>query len=473
MNKLRRPATSRRAAAALLLVPACQSPLDSSAPPPVQHYTYAAAAPDRALRFPADHGPHREAAIEWWYFTGHILTAPVSTQVPAAGPPRPAPVSSGPASGSQPASAAAPEQARAPASPAAAPRPDSSPAASAAAPEQARAPASPTAAPRPDSWPAASAAAPEQAGFEVTVFRVSPPGGPLLAAPAAARPAQASFLSLHVAVTDLTGRTFRHQTLGLRERLGVAWVKGDSERPLEVRLPGTTVTLAADGTFSLDAELTDAQNAPLAVHATLASPKPVTLHGAGGYSRKGDCPSCASHYASFPHLRGTAAVRSAGGERRGPALAWFDHEFSSGALGSGLRGWDWLAVQLADGWELMAAQTRDLAGRPAHRAGTLISPRGEVTALTAAELALEPSGQWRSPHSGAVYPARWRVKVSSAVHPLDAELVPKLADQELSGPETALATYWEGTCEVRIANQPAGLSYLEMTGYDPLHPPRL
>ena len=39
-------------------------------------YTYAAAAPDRALRFPADHGPHREAAIEWWYFTGHILTAP-------------------------------------------------------------------------------------------------------------------------------------------------------------------------------------------------------------------------------------------------------------------------------------------------------------------------------------------------------------------------------------------------------------
>lgn len=444
MNKLRRPASSRRAAAALLLVSACQSPLDSPAPPPVQHYTYAAAAPDRALRFPADHGPHREAAIEWWYFTGHIL--PARAPAPAADPGRPAPASPGPASSFPPATAA---------------------------PVPARATGSSAAAPLADTAQAASAAALEQAGFEVTVFRVSPPGGPLLAAPAAARPAQASFLSLHVAVTDLTGRTFRHQTLGLRERLGVAWVNTDSEHPLDVRLPGTTVRLAADGTFSLDAELTDGQNAPLAVHATLASPKPVTLHGAGGYSRKGDCPSCASHYASFPHLRGTAAVRSAGGERRGPALAWFDHEFSSGALGSGLRGWDWLAVQLADGWELMAAQTRDLAGRPARLAGTLISPRGEVTALTAAELALAPSGGWRSPHSGAVYPARWRVKVSSAVHPLDAELVPKLADQEISGPETALATYWEGTCEVRIDNQPAGLSYLEMTGYDPLHPPRL
>lgn len=442
-----RTAASRRAAAALLLLPACQAPHDSPAPPPVQHYAYAAAAPDRVLRFPADHGPHREAAIEWWYFTGHILTAPASGPATATGPARPAPASPGPASSSPPPSAANPVQAGPTGRSAAAPLTDDS--------------------------AAARSADPELAGFEVTVFRVSPPGGPLAAAPAAARPAQASFLSLHVAVTDLAGRTFRHQTLGLRERLGVAWVKGDPERPLEVRLPGATVNLAADGTFSLNAELTDSQNAPLQVHATLASPKPVTLHGAGGYSRKGDCPSCASHYASFPHLRGTAAVHSAGGERRGPALAWFDHEFSSGALGGGLRGWDWLAVQLADGWELMAAQTRDLAGSPARRAGTLISPRGEVTALTAAELVLKPSGEWRSPHSGAVYPARWRVQVKSPVHPLDAELVPKLADQEISGAETALATYWEGTCEVRINNQPAGLSYLEMTGYDPLHPPRL
>lgn len=465
MNKLRRPAAgpcavasrraaashcsavSRLAAAALLLLPACASPSDSPAPPPVQHYAYAAAAPERALRFPADHGPHREAAIEWWYFTGHILTAPASEPATATGLARPALSSPGPASSAPPASAVAPVPAGA----------------------TGRSAAAPLAA---DS-PAAGSAAPEQAGFEVTVFRVSPPGGPLAAAPAAARPAQASFLSLHVAVTDLAGRTFRHQTLALRERLGVAWVKGGPELPLEVRLPGATVTLAADGTFRLDAELTDGQNAPLQVHATLASAKPVTLHGAGGYSRKGDCPSCASHYASFPHLRGAASVRSSGGERRGPALAWFDHEFSTGALGSGLRGWDWLAVQLADGWELMAAQTRDLAGSPARCAGTLISPRGEVTALTAAELVLKPSGQWRSPHSGAVYPARWRVTVKSPAHPIDAELVPKLADQEISGPETALATYWEGTCEVRINNQPAGLSYLEMTGYDPLHPPRL
>ncbi len=413
MRNRPRPAASRRlAAAAALLILACQPPPERAAPLPVQHHPYTPAAPERALHFPADHGPHREAAIEWWYFTGHVLT-PAATD--SAGR------SASPAGG----------------------------------------------------VPVPSAAALEQAGFEVTVFRISPPAGPLAAAPAAGRPAQASFLSLHVAVTDLAGRTFRHKTLGLRERLGVAWVAGSPERPLDLRLPGATITLAADGSFRVEADLTDEQGAPLRVHATLGSAKPVTLHGAGGYSRKGSCASCASHYSSFPRLRGPASVSSAGGERRGTAVAWFDHEFSSGALGGGLRGWDWLALQLDDGWELMAAQTRSASGEPAGRAATLIAPGGEVTALAEGELTLTPSGAWLSPHSGATYPARWRVQVRSRVHPLDATLVPRLADQELAGPETALATYWEGTCEVRIAGKPAGLSYLEMTGYDPRHLPRL
>jgi predicted secreted hydrolase len=446
MRNRPRPAASRRlAAAAALLILACQPPPERAAPLPVQHHPYTPAAPERALHFPADHGPHREAAIEWWYFTGHILTPPASAPADPAGPPRPAP-----------SAAAVPGAASPPAAPAA------------------MAPTGRTASPAgAGAVPVPSAAGLEQAGFEVTVFRISPPAGPLAAAPAAGRPAQASFLSLHVAVTDLAGRTFRHKTLGLRERLGVAWVAGSPERPLDLRLPGATITLAADGSFRVEADLTDEQGAPLQVHATLGSDKPVTLHGAGGYSRKGSCASCASHYSSFPRLRGPASVSSAGGERRGTAVAWFDHEFSSGALGGGLRGWDWLALQLDDGWELMAAQTRSASGEPAGRAATLIAPGGEVTALAEGELTLTPSGAWLSPHSGATYPARWRVQVRSRVHPLDATLVPRLADQELAGPETALATYWEGTCEVRIADQPAGLSYLEMTGYDPRHLPRL
>src|SRR5947209_4469218 len=84
----------------------------------------------------------------------------------------------------------------------------------------------------------------------------SPTAAPLSAAPAAGRPEQASFLSLHVAVTDLYGRTFRHQTLGLRERTGVAFAGARPDRPLELVVPGATITLSADSRqFRLDADL--------------------------------------------------------------------------------------------------------------------------------------------------------------------------------------------------------------------------
>lgn len=383
---------SVRLALMLALSAGCQPSRSSSESPPVHRHGYTPAAATRELRFPADHGPHRDTAVEWWYFTGHV----------------------------------------------------------------------------------SAGSAGEVAGFEVTVFRLSPSAGPLAAAPAAGRPDQASFLSLHVAVTDSVGRTFRHKTLGLRERTGVAFIDASPEQPLRIVVPGASVALAADGrSFTLAAELRDENDQPLAVHATLASEKPVTLHGAGGYSRKGQCPSCASHYASFPRLRGTATVRSVSGERSGAAQVWFDHEFGGEMFATGLSGWDWMALQLDDGWELMAVQVRGANGQPGHRLGTLISPQGQATALAATELSFTPRGTWTSPHSGAVYPARWQLTVTNALHPVSAELVPKLADQELSGEDSTLATYWEGTCELRVGGRPAGLSYLEMTGYDPRHAPRL
>ncbi len=38
--------------------------------------------------------------------------------------------------------------------------------------------------------------------------------------------------------------------------------------------------------------------------------------------------------------------------------AWFDHEWSTSALGAGAVGWDWFSLQLDDGRELMLFQIR-------------------------------------------------------------------------------------------------------------------
>lgn len=354
---------------------------------------------DHRLSFPADHGPHREFAYEWWYFTGHLF-------------------------GSAPSAAAPNEVAR------------------------------PT------------------AGFEVTVFRISPAAAGWLQLSAAqemkaARPNDPSYLSLHVAVTDLQQHTFRYRTTGLRERTGVAELRSTPEHPLQLTMPGASIEFDATAqALRLDANLGEAPEPPLHVHAQLASRKPVTLHGESGFSFKGGCADCASYYSGFTRLVGQGAVQGNGPLQTGAVQAWFDHEFGSNTLSGGQVGWDWLSLQLDDGWDMMLIGLRDKQGRSLHRAGTLVSPAGQTYSLTPDQLQLTPQGEWDSPHTHAHYPQRWQIQVSHPAHPLTATVVPHLQDQELAGDRTALSRYWEGSCSLLVGGQQAGSAYLEMTGYD-------
>ena len=69
---------------------------------------------------------------------------------------------------------------------------------------------------------------------------------------------------------------------------------------------------------------------------------------------------------------------------------------------------------------------------------------------------------WRSPRSGATYPARWTVSIPNSDLMLDVE--PLLADQELD----VSFRYWEGAVRVtgtRAGKALAGSGYVELTGY--------
>jgi predicted secreted hydrolase len=74
--------------------------------------------------------------------------------------------------------------------------------------------------------------------------------------------------------------------------------------------------------------------------------------------------------------------------------------------------------------------------------------------------------RWNSPHSGARYPARWRLSVPVAGIVL--ELAPLVADQELRTGRSTGVTYWEGA--VAGSGTAAGIpvaaeGYVELTGY--------
>ena len=94
--------------------------------------------------------------------------------------------------------------------------------------------------------------------------------------------------------------------------------------------------------------------------------------------------------------------------------------------------------------------------------GTLIAPDGGSRSLAPADFELAASGEWRSPRSGARYPARWRVRVPS--EGIDLDVRPLLADQELD----VAFRYWEGAVEVqgtRRGRPVQGRGYVELTGY--------
>ena len=195
----------------------------------------------------------------------------------------------------------------------------------------------------------------------------------------------------------------------------------------------------------------------LALHPT----KPLVLHGQGGYSRKGRDPGNASAYVSWTRLAVEGKVELDGASRAVHGSAWFDHEFGSSVLDEGVTGWDWFGLQLDDGRELMLFVLRGAGGAPTDAsAATLVAQDGTARVLKGADFTLKPTATWKSPKSGATYPARWTITVPA--EKLELDLAPLVANCELASTSTRI-TYWEGPVEVH--GSATGRGYAELTGY--------
>ncbi|MER3486771.1 MAG: carotenoid 1,2-hydratase, partial [Chloroflexota bacterium] len=145
--------------------------------------------------------------------------------------------------------------------------------------------------------------------------------------------------------------------------------------------------------------------------------------------------------------------------------AWMDHQWGDFTQLSA-AGWDWLAVQLDDGREVMAFFFRDQNGMRHFGAATLVDADGAAQALTADQVGLVPLQTWTSGTSGATYPIAWRLTIAGA--DLDVVVTAVLPDQELDTRRTTGLTYWEGQAMVQDAmaeGRVAGLAYVELTGY--------
>ena len=146
-------------------------------------------------------------------------------------------------------------------------------------------------------------------------------------------------------------------------------------------------------------------------------------------------------------------------------VSWMDHEFGSDELQRDQVGWDWFSLQLDDRREIMSYRLRMKDGSlAAESSGSLVDARGGVRDLARERVLVDAVGAWTSPHTRAVYPSGWRVRVRSAG--VDVMLVPTVLDQELVGTSGGVS-YWEGAVDVRdrLSGRRLGVGYVELTGY--------
>jgi predicted secreted hydrolase len=294
-------------------------------------------------------------------------------------------------------------------------------------------------------------------GFQLTFFRTA------LAPPVSGAAERVSAWSsrqlylAHFALTDTAGRRFHAGSRLGREALGLA---GARARPFRVWLEDWSAESGA--TDGLPVRLRAAEG-DVAIDLVLASDKPVVLQGDHGLSRKGPEPGNASYYYSLSRMSARGTVRAGGESLAVSGLAWMDREWSTSALGPDLVGWDWLALQLDDGREVIVYRLRRRDGTAdAHSAGALIGADGATRPLGLGDATLDTLDHWTSPRSRVRYPGRWRLAVPGAA--LSLEITPWLADQEL----IVGTRYWEGAVRVdgTAAGRPiAGRGYVELVGY--------
>ncbi len=263
----------------------------------------------------------------------------------------------------------------------------------------------------------------------------------------------------HFTLSDLSSGTFRVSEQVSRGALGEA---GASTERMDVTLGPWSIRQGEKESYHLVAKDGD-----MAIDFELHPDKPLIFEGVNGLSRKADGVGDASYYYSYPRLATSGKIHLGDKTYEVTGQTWFDHEFSTSLLGKNQVGWDWFSIQLDNREEIMlyAMRTRDGGMDPVSE-GTWIKADGTTERIPPGGFTLEKTATWKSPKSGALYPAGWHITIPA--HQAELTVTPAMADQELHVTKMGVLDYWEGACTMKgsIGGQAVtGLGYTELTGY--------
>jgi len=291
-------------------------------------------------------------------------------------------------------------------------------------------------------------------GFEITIFRFAL--SPNVFASSSAWRTNQVYIA-HLAVTDAEDEGFY---VAQRYSRGAVGLAGAQAAPLRVWIDDWEMA----GQTEAGAWQLRANDTQIGIDLELTALKPPTLNGIDGLSQKSADPNNASYYYSITRMQTEGRLRI--GERSFDVsgLSWLDREWSTSALAANQVGWDWFALQLDDGSELMfyGLRLRDGSWDTAS-AGTFVDASGRASHLAFEDVEITVLDKWTNPEGGT-YPSRWLLQVPR--FDLELTVTPVISNQELF----TTVRYWEGAVDVDgMHNQLSleGRGYVELTGYAP------
>jgi len=223
----------------------------------------------------------------------------------------------------------------------------------------------------------------------------------------------------------------------------------------------------ADFNFQLNAQQHEANGDRFAARLNVMQVQPIVLQGERGLSRKSA--ESGSYYYSMPRLEVSGRLSLPDRSVTVTGSGWLDREWSTSLLAQGVAGWDWFALQLADGRSVMAFQLRRRDGRrdgfdhglvvsPGARAPSVIGAGDPGVDLLRPEDYRLQAQRWWQDQQGVRWPVSWILSIGDERFEVEA-----LIDDQVM--DTAII-YWEGIVGVRDeAGNDVGRGYMELTGY--------
>jgi len=301
----------------------------------------------------------------------------------------------------------------------------------------------------------------ERFGYQFTLFRVA-----LISWQASNKKNLSSWrpsniYMLHLALTDVNGEKIYHKQAMSRDSMGLAGV-AYKDGYYQIWLDNWGLrSINQKQWLPLQLKVNEPE---FAIDLQLNAVKPIILQGDKGLSQKSNQVGNASYYYSITRMPTQGSIRVGNKTYLVNGNSWFDREWSTSSLAANQKGWDWFALQLADGRDLMLYQLRLNDGSKDQTSyAIIVDEKGKQTQFNADQFEIQIHEYWQSPKTKIKYPISWQLSIPS-LH-LQLSVIPFLKHQEWIGN----FKYWEGAVAVKgMQNEQLinGSGYLEMTGYD-------